>query len=211
MGRAIGISQFMDKNFITYPFDGKWLESFGEPEKNFKMIVYGHSGNGKTEFCIQLAKYMASFTKVYYNSFEQGISKSLQDALHRNNMREVTGKVMFGDKESVQEMDARLSNRNAPQVCFIDSRDYINLTTQQFKWLIERHKRKCFIIICWEKSGLPKGEYAKDIEFMCDIKVRVSQFKAYIRGRFGGNKTYTIWNRNAKAGDQLELKIAGNE
>lgn len=195
----------MERKFITYPFEGKWLNSFGEPEKNFKMIVYGHSGNGKTEFCIQLAKYMAKFTKVYYNTFEQGISKSMQDALIRNNMDDVKGRIIFGDKETVKEMHDRLSGKNSPQVCFIDSRDYINMTSFQFKELIEHFPRKAFVVICWEKNQKPKGEYAKDIEFMCDVKVRVVQFKAYMRSRFGGNETFVIWNKTAKAGDQLKI------
>ena len=73
--RSIGITEFLDRKFDTYPFDGQFKDTFGEPEKNFKMIVYGKPGNGKTEFGFQLTKYLAQFTRVYYNSFEQGISK----------------------------------------------------------------------------------------------------------------------------------------
>lgn len=196
--RAIGINEFLGRTFDTYSFQEAWRESFAEPEKNFRMLVYGHSGNGKTEFCIQLAKYLAGFTKVYYNSFEQGVSKSLQDALRRNNMQEVAGRVIFGDRETYGEMLDRLAARNAPQVVFIDSRDFINLTQNQFKTLIELHPRKAFIVVAWEAGGRPKGEHSKAIEYICDIKVRVHQFKAYPRCRYGGNEPYVIWDRKAK-------------
>lgn len=191
--RAIGIREFLERKFDVYPFEGKYFDSFGEPEKNAKVIIYGKPGNGKTEFCVQLAKEMSKWTRVYFNSFEQGISKSLQDALVRNDMMEVSGKVIFGDKENVQEMTERLAKKNSPQVVIIDSRDYMNLTTEQFKKLIERFKRKMFIVVCWETNQKPKGEYAKSIEFMCDIKIRVVNFQAHPRSRFGGNKPFTIW------------------
>lgn len=195
MSRSIGINQFLARTFVTYPFEREWLATFGEPERNMKAIIYGRPGQGKTEFCIKLAKYMAQFTKVYYNSFEQGISKTLQDALKRNDMGEVNGKVIFGDQETFEEMLARLSSRNSPMVVIIDSRDYINLTTNQFKVLIDTFPRKAFIIVCWESGGKPRGEYAKQIEFMCDVKIRVSDFIAYPRSRFGGNQRFTIWQR----------------
>ncbi len=203
--RAIGITEFLERQFITYPFDGEWAATFGEPERNFRTLIFGKPGQGKTEFCIMLAKYMAGFTKVYYNSFEQGITKSLQDALKRNNLQEVAGKIIFGDKESFDEMMQRLGNKNSPSMCIIDSRDYMNLTTQQYKQLVERFPRKSFVIVCWESGGKPRGEYAKQIEFMCDVKIRVSGFKAYPRSRFGGNQDFIIWNRKPQAGTQLSL------
>lgn len=203
--RAIGISDFLDKKFITYQFEGAWADTFGEPERNMKCIIWGNPGNGKTEFCIKLAKYLASFTKVYYNSFEQGICKTLQDALRRNNMLEVAGRVIFGDQETYDEMLERLSNKNSPQVVIIDSRDYLNLTTNQFKTLIDSHPRKCFVIVCWEAGGKPRGEYAKQIAYMCDVKIHVRDFVAYPRSRFGGNARFVIWNRKPKNGEQLSL------
>lgn len=205
MSRAIGISDFLAKQFDTYPFAGRWADTFGEPEKNFRAIVFGKPGNGKTEFIIQFTKYLAGFTKVYYNSFEQGISKTLQDALKRNDMMPVAGKVMFGNMETFDEMMERLASKNAAQVVVIDSRDYMKLTAEQFKTMIERHPRKAFIVICWEAGGKPKGEYGKAIEYFCDVKIQVRDFVAYPRSRFGGNQKFIIWDRKPKAGSQLSL------
>jgi hypothetical protein len=195
MARAIGIKDFQDKQFDCFAFDGPWKASFGEPEKNFRMLVYGHPGNGKTEFCIQFAKYLSQFKKVYYNSFEQGISKSLQDAVNRNKLQEVSGKIIFGDKETLDEMVQRLSNRNSPHFVLIDSRDYMNLSHQQYKMLVEKFPHKSFVIICWESNSKPRGEHAKQMEYMVDIKIHVKAFKAYPRCRYGGNEVYTIWDK----------------
>ena len=208
MSRSIGISEFLERKFITYDFQGAWADTFGQPERNMKVIIWGDPGHGKTEFCIKLAKYMAEFTKVYYISFEQGICKTLQDAIRRNDMKDVTGRVIFGDQETYEEMMNRLSNKNSPSVCIIDSRDYINLTTAQFKTLIEAFPRKCFIVICWQSGGKPRGEYAKQIAYMCDMKIQVRNFIAYPRSRFGGNKNFVIWDkRPVTEGQQTTLTL----
>ncbi|PLW90008.1 hypothetical protein [Mucilaginibacter sp.] len=206
-----GINDFLNKKYKELDFDGEWLASFGKPEKNFKCCVAGASGNGKTEFVIKLTKYLASFTKVYYNSHEQKFSKSLRDALQRNNMREVNGKVVFADGESVEEMDERLGKRNSPGAIVIDSRDYMKLTIDQFVFLINKYPHKCFIVICWASGSKPKGSHAEAIEYCCDVKILVKDFKAHMRSRFGGNKPFDIWpERNNKAktpakGEQSDL------
>ncbi|MBU2525194.1 MAG: ATP-dependent serine protease [Bacteroidetes bacterium] len=207
--KAIGINDFLNKKFDTYPFKGKWLDTFGEPEKNFVMHITGESGNGKTELATQLAKLMAGFTKVLFCSYEQGISKSLQDALNRNNMHEVSGGVLFLGNEPFVELVLRLKKRASPTCVVIDSLDYMKLTTDQYKFLKKTFPRKSFIIISWSANGKPKSQYAKDIEYMSDIKGYVKNFKLYVQSRFGGNVPFVIWDRKPKQGEQLRL-IDGN-
>lgn len=203
--RAIGINAFIAKRFDTYSFEVQWKESFGEPEKNFKMIVYGGSVSGKTEFCVQLAKYLAGFGKVSYISSEQGISKSLQDAINRNNMQEVAGKVMFVAGGIFEDLVDYIK-RSKSRVIIIDSLDYTKLTTDQYKFLIKTFPKKAFVIIAWAKNGTPKSQHAKDIEFMCDIKSYVENFKITLPGsRFGGNKEFVIWDGGKKVYKQRDL------
>lgn len=206
MSKAIGIKDFMERKFHTWPFEGEWQKHLGTPEKSFQAIIYGDPGNGKTDYAIKFIKYLASLgAKVYFNSFEEGISCTLQEAITRNNMMDVLGKVMFGNKEPLDEMIVRLKRKNSANIVVIDSRDYMNLTTEQYKKLVKAFPRKAFIIICWQSGGKPKGQYAKDIEYMCDIKIHVHHFKAHPRSRFGGNETYTIWNKKLAEGQQTLL------
>lgn len=204
MSKAIEIKEFYAKKFSTYDFTGEWFKHLGTPERNFKAIIYGNSGNGKTDYAIKFSKYLATLgAKVYYNSFEEGISCTLQEAIKRNELIDVAGKITFGDKETLDEMIVRLKKRSSANVVVIDSRDYMNLTTEQYKRLIDLFPRKAVVLLCWSSGGKPKGEYAKSIEYMCDIKIHVANFVAYPRSRFGGNEKYIIWNKTARVGEQL--------
>ncbi|MEO0626655.1 MAG: hypothetical protein AAFY91_06680 [Bacteroidota bacterium] len=191
--RAIGVNDLLKRKFDLYDFDGKWRASFGSPEKNFRALVYGDSGNGKTEFVVQLAKYLARFGKVYFDSFEQGISQSLKDAFIRNDMHEVAGNLVIGDKDSFEDLYYRMGARNSPKFCIIDSLDYMDLTADQYRQLVERYPHKSFIIISWSAGRKPKTQAAKDILYMVDIKIRVYEYKAFVASRFGGCEPYVIW------------------
>lgn len=191
--RAIGIADLLNKKFVTLDFEGDWLASMGQPERNFKMLIHGRSGNGKTEFVVKLSKYLTNFGKVYYNSFEQGMSKSLQDAFVRNDMQEVNGKLIIGDKDTFDELNNRMGRRNSPKFCIIDSLDYMELTKAQYTQLVETHPTKSFIIISWSKGPNPHSQAGKDILYMADVKVRVHEYKAYIVSRYGGDTPFVIW------------------
>lgn len=209
MGKTYGVSTIMNKSYSTLDFEGKWNSSFGNPASTFNMLVYGHPKNGKTSFMMQFAKYLTNFSKVFYNSIEEGDNKTIQDALVRCKMDEVPdGKFMIGDRYYFQELVEYLKGRNRGRFIFIDSRDYMNLTSHQYKKLITLFPNKCFIIICWEQAGKPAGKFAKDIEYMVDIVAHVSNYKATIRSRFGGGEQFVIWDKKPIAGEQIKLKIA---
>ena len=205
--KAIGITQFQEKSFDVYNIEGAWLDSFGLIEKNFKMSVTGESGNGKTEFVIKFIKELClKFnTKADYFSYEQGHSKSLQDAIIRNNMEDVKGKIMFITGGPFEELLERLKRRGSARIVVIDSQDYSELTTKQFKLLIKMFPKKAFIVVSWARNDKPKTGPAKDIENMCCIKNLVKQFKVYPRSRFGGNKPFVIWDKKETTPVQQKL------
>lgn len=196
--KTIGVFQLSQMKFVEMDFTGLWEESFGRPETNFTCIIYGPSGNGKTEFCVQFAKYLSNFKRVLYFSREEGISKTIQKAFERNNMMECKGRVILGEKGNFESLYKYLEKKNSPEIVIIDSLDYMKLTADQFKALIGRFPRKAFIIISWNRGAQPKSQAGKDIEYMCDIKITVKQYQAYVRSRFGGNKPFVIWPDKVK-------------
>ena len=197
-GRSYGVKDFLAKKFDTLAFDGKFEQAFGRPEKNFRMLIWGNPKNGKTEFCMQLAKYLTQHGTVYYNSFEQGLSETLQQCIQRNNMLDVSGEISFGDRTPLEVMIAKLKNRGSAKFVIIDSRDYMELSQEQYKMLVDLFPNKSFVIICWERNKHPRGEHAKAIQYMVDIAVWVKDFVAYPRSRFGGNAPYIIWDKGVK-------------
>lgn len=205
--KAIGVKQFLEKSYDVYVIEGEWLDSFGSLEKNFKMSVTGDSGHGKTDLVVKFVKELClkNNVKADYFSYEQGHGKSLQDAIIRNNMEDVKGKVMFITGGLFEELVARLKRRASARIVVIDSQDYAELSTKQYKELIKLFPRKSFIIISWAKNDKPKNQAAKDIEYMSCIKTLVKNFKAYPSSRFGGNKPYVIWDKKDNTAVQTKL------
>lgn len=205
MARALGVSELLGKKYDTLDFTGKWRESFGEVDSNFRMIVWGSSGQGKTNFVLQLCKYLTEFGKVAYNSLEEGDSKSIQQAFMNQNMMDVKGKIILIDRERIPALVDRLSKRKSPKIIVIDSIQYANMTYEDYKLLKEKFKRKIFIFISHADGKEPYGTAAKQIRYDCDIKVYVKQFRAIIISRYGGNKPFTVWERKPEIGAQLSL------
>ena len=209
MPRTLGVHYIMNKVYKSLQLQGCWLDTFGAISDPFTMLVYGHPKNGNTTFMMMFAKYLTRFGKVFYNSIEEGDSKTIQDALIRCRMDELEeGKFMLGDRYFYTDLMEKLAKPNSGRFVFIDSRDFINLTCQQFKKLKATFKHKSFIIICWETAGKPSGKFAKDIEFIVDVVVHVSNFKAHPRSRFGGNQDFIIWDRKPAKGEQLKMHVA---
>ncbi len=196
---TIGITQFLNKKFKKVEtLHEDWQSHLGGVHVDTKICIYGESANGKTEYCLQLAKAFAKAgLKVYYNSAEQGISATLQAGIKRQNLKEVAGKVLF-IKESWQQMIDRLDKRKSPQVIFIDSRDFFQLTYKEFVSFCEKFTNKIIVIICQADGSEPKGKSGSSIKFHCDVKIRVKGFKAYPSGRLGGFNAYVIWEDGVK-------------
>lgn len=196
MGKTISVKTLLEKKYPSYEFNDEWKAVTGNPEINFKMLIWGASGSGKTTFTAKFCKYLTQFGKVYYNSIEQGEGKSLQDLALQLNLDECTpGTFMIGDRDSYDDMFEKLK-RNRAKFVIIDSAQYLNLTVIQYKLLIKTFPKKSFIIISWEGAGQhPKGEHAKAIRYMVDIKAYVSKGVVKCDSRFGQTTPFKIFNQ----------------
>ena len=125
VNRSISINQLYRTNIRSYDFADEWADSIGHPELSGCWIIWGNSGNGKTMFALQLAKYLTSFGKrVAYNSLEEGVSLSLRNAIEIANMHEVSRRFVLLDKEPISELFDRLAKKKSADVVFIDSLQY---------------------------------------------------------------------------------------
>lgn len=199
--RNRSLKTLLEHQFETLPIAGDWLNLFGsEPEVGFVMFVWGPSGSGKTTFCLRLSRYLSTLGKVYYNSIEQGFSKSFQDQVVRAGITaDDEARFFIGHKDDVDIMWQKVS-RTRPRFVVVDSVQFIKMTVDEFKQLHQSHPRTCFVLISWEAGGRPKGDTAKSLEYISDIKVAVKNGIATSKSRFGATKPYKVFGLLASNG-----------
>ena len=115
MKRAYSPTEVQQMNIPSFPFEGKW-------------IIWGESGNGKSSFVMQLAKYLCQWCTVAYDSLEESTGLSFQNTLNRERMEEVNYKFKILDRELMDDLSERLLKRRSPDVVIIDSFQYTGLT-----------------------------------------------------------------------------------
>lgn len=204
MARAISNKNVVNAKFEVAEFDGAFLASFGKPELRGSWIIYGGSGSGKTTFVMQLSKYLTRFRRVAYNSLEQGLSLSLQNAWKRVEMEEVGNRIILLNKEPLKDLRVRLLKKQSPDVIVIDSVHYLyRFNDTQYQKLREEFPNKLFIFVSHEKGGLPKSTIAQNIRYDSDIKIRVEGYKAFVTTRYEvpelseGGADFVIWEDGA--------------
>ena len=166
--RAISIRQLYSTSIRSLDFEREWLEAIGCPEPSGTWLIWGNSGNGKTRFALQLAKYLATFgRRVAYNSLEEGVSLSLRNAIEDCNMQEVARRFVLLDKEPLGELIVRLQKKKSPDVVFIDSIQYTGLTYADYRSLKDRFRNKLFVLVSHADGNLPAGRVAPQHPVRC--------------------------------------------
>ena len=183
----------------SFPFTGAWEASLWRPAKSGTWLVWGHSGNGKSSFVMQLAKYLCKFEKVIYDSLEESTGLSVQKSLRRHGMADVARRFVILDREPMAMLSERLKRKKSPGVVIIDSFQYSGLTYAGYKQLKEEHPSKLFIFISHAEGTRPEGRAAKKVEYDADIKIFVEGFKASCKSRFMDRPgvPFVIWEEGA--------------
>ncbi|MCO5230172.1 MAG: hypothetical protein M9958_03350 [Chitinophagales bacterium] len=176
-------------------FTEKWKDSFGEPARTGVWLVWGGSGNGKTSFSLQVAKYLTQYGRVAYNTLEEGASKSFKLALEREQMHQAGNFIIIN--EDTDTLIKRLGKRRSPDIIIIDSFQYFGLNKQQYIHLKEAFANKLFIFISHAEGKLPEGRTARFVKYDADIKIWIEGHKAFITSRFGGGMPFTVWEEGA--------------
>lgn len=206
MGKSIGLKQLAQKTYVLVqgmPFH--FTVSIGEIEDAWDAIIYGASGNGKTNFTVMLLKALlqAMNCKAEYVAYEEGHGKTVQDTMiKRHNMLEAVGnKIMITEHLSYDELVKRMSRKQSAKIWVIDSLQAAQLTYAQCKALKEKfvmsRKRKIIIYISWSEGKVPQGACAKSVEYYSNIKMRVQDLVMFPKSRYGGNCPFIIYEPDA--------------
>lgn len=212
MPKILGVGHVLQKRYkIIEGLPDRVTNALGILPDPFHIVVTGKRKNGKTSFVMQMVKELGKAgLKVFYNSLEEGDSKTIQDAFIRSNMVEAKGKVMLGDGFYFDDLMELLRNSNY-KVVVIDSLDYMKLTKRNYIKMVETFPRKSFIILTW---GQKKGNvftsddyYGRQIEYMVGAVVGVDDFTATAIGRYGPTEPYDIWPNKPKKHRNSQLSI----
>jgi len=217
MARVLGLKQLLQKNYrFLKDLPEPITDSFGKLVDNFIMIVWGMSGNGKSNFIMQFLKAIMPYGKVLYVALEEGFEATTQmTALRQLDEKEHGGKIEFADHEmTYDELWKKLEKKKSPRFIVIDSIQYWKINYEQYKRLKEKFAKKSFIFISHASGKLPKGKTAEDIMYDAGIKTRIEGYVCTtVISRYGGNKPYVIWEEGAKKywGKNYKKVIAGVE
>lgn len=195
MKKAKSYNDIVKMNFKTMAFEGRWKDFIGTPECSGAWIIWGKSGSGKTRLALELAKYLGNFERVFYNSLEEGMRLSFQRAVKKVGM---PGKRFICENEKLPELKIRLLKKRSPKIIIIDSLQYLRINKRQFEALIDDFPNKLFIFISHAQGDEPKGGIADEVRYNADVKIHVKGYRAFPVSRYGGDKTFTIWEAGAE-------------
>lgn len=189
--RAISVDQILKMKFTMLNFTEEWYEHIGIPQNSGVWIVWGNSSNGKTNYCLALAKYLTLFGKVTYNSREEGARATMQRSMLLNNMKEVSRRFCLLN-EPMADLIERLGKPKSAQIIFVDSFQHAGLTKKDYLQLKEEFPNKLFIFVSHAEGKEPEGKVAKFVRYDADVKIRIEGHKAFAASRYGGGKVKVI-------------------
>lgn len=209
MGKTIGLKQLAQKVYqVVQGLPPEIQSSLGEIEDAWDAIIYGASGNGKTNCTIMILKALLVAmvkAKAEYVSYEEGHAKTVQDTMiGRHNMLEIVGnRLAITEHLTFEELDAKMGKKQSAKIWVIDSLQASQLTYSQCKALKQKYvlsrKKKIIIYVAWSEGKLPQGACGKAVEYYANIKMRVEGLIMFPKSRYGGNKPYVIHEPGAKA------------
>lgn len=214
---GIGTKQFLQKKYKTFDeLPTEFKDFIGKLMHGFVAIVYAESGEGKTEFCVRLAKALMALDDVAWLSYEQKHDMDLQNAIIRNKIAEAPGRITWfnpikkmpvaleGETRSahiLRTLKLYMAKRNCPRFLFIDSLDYLRFSVAQYFDLREAAEQKgiCLIFLSHAKAGKPKTNVGEEVEYNGHLGIFIKDYIAFmVKNRLGGRGEYIIWEEEAR-------------
>lgn len=156
-------------------FKGLWWEFFGSPSLNFRILIHGNSGEGKSTFCLWFARYLAeNFGRVLYVSAEEGLNKTFHDKL----------KSCEAEVDNLYILDAGTGDELLEEVgtnefhfIILDSLHDMEIDARKLKLIFERYANTAFV--CIDQNN-KKGDLlgANEKKHIVDVVVNVKNYTA---------------------------------
>jgi hypothetical protein len=143
-------------NFFSF-----WLSLFGNPARNFTLMLHGEPHNGKTIFLLKFAQFLAdNFGDVLYVSSEEFASPTMTKKVNEF-LNPLPQRLHFA--ENLQDPDL-----SQYQFVILDSVNDLGLKINEYKEIRKEHPETAFIFILQHtKAGDFRG--GKDWEHIAEI------------------------------------------
>jgi len=209
--KKLGLYQLAQKTYnLVERLSPEMSNCIGVVEDSFDCIIYGASGNGKSNFTAMLVKELvkALDCSCEYVAFEEGAGFTIQETfIGRHNMLEELGnKIVITEHYTYEELIKEMNKQRSAKIWVIDSLQASRLTEGQCAELKRRfvlsNKKKILIYVSWADGKMPKGAAAKSVEYFANIKLRVDRLIVFPKTRYErngvGNKPFVIYEPGAK-------------
>jgi hypothetical protein len=226
MGKTIGLKQLGQKIYNhVFELDAALQACVGVVESSFDCIIYGHSGNGKSNFTAIFIKALIKALKCRceYVAYEEGHAATIQETfIGRHNMLEELGNaILLTDHYTFDELRAKMRKKQSAKIWVLDSLQAARFTNHECAELkrefVLSRKQKIIIYVSQADGQGPKGAAAKDVEYMANIKLKVDKLVVFPKTRYEkngiGNKPFVIYEKGAreKWGDDYDHKVLGHK
>jgi len=201
--RVLRPSDIVNKQRYIYPFEGKFFESFGKPEKYAKWFFTGPSFSGKSTLMFIICQYLSRFGTVDYNNHEEagGDSETVVQKIGISGMNGNNGIRLYKaplESDVYETFYDRLIKRKSASFAVLDSIQHAEMNKKSYLHytdsLCNPRKGKSMLFV----SHWVKNDFTKFVKHDCDIKVEVIGYVAHIESRYGGNKPFLIYEQAAK-------------
>jgi hypothetical protein len=183
-------SDVLEYKYDLYNFSGKYKDFFGDPSKNFHIMIFGRPKSGKSIFTVQFSKYLSTLGKVLYIASEEGFSATLQQKIREFGMSNAS--LDFGNFRDFEQIRETVINSDYNFV-IIDSINFINLDPEDIEVLKAENPSKAFITI---QQATKSGQFRGSQQFAhnCDIVVEIVDGIAYQQGRFAAPSEMAVFS-----------------
>ncbi len=194
--RVLTYSNLQNQKIERIPFEGKFFETYRQPQKASVWFIWGNSGSGKSSKTMQLFKELCKYYKGLYNPLEEGTDDA--DFVERTelfDMHEVQ-KNFFIQEYNFDEMMEYMGRRNSPQVYVIDSAMYLFKKKEQYELMMKTYPNKTYIITGHAEGKEPKHPLEKFIRYDANQKIYCEAYLASCQGRCIGQNggQYIVWD-----------------
>lgn len=184
---VVNSEDFAKMRFDTLPLSGNFQKLIGTPSTNFKMMVYGSPGSGKTTLCLMFADNLCKYhnKNVLFATIEEGLNHTFQSKLKRMNATNPKLNIATHLPADLTPFD----------VIVLDSVNTFGLDSKELHLLYETYPDKIFIgIFQTTKNGVFRG--SREFQHDCDVVVEVKNGVATTvnqKNRFGQCGTFEIF------------------